>query len=106
MLKNKTLIQRYIPLILLVLLAVSCEKNENVEDVTVQVEFLEPGYFGICFWGTPSGLDHEVIITDNESYQEYFEQKRIYPLVSVKLRILMKILMLPKNRNNLSVIIR
>jgi len=79
MLKNTTLIQHYIPLILLVLLAVSCEKNENVEDVIEQVEFLESSYFGICFSGTPTGLDTEVIITDNELYFEYFNQKRIHP---------------------------
>ena len=27
----------------------------------------------------PAGLDTEVVITDNESYLEYFNQKRVYP---------------------------
>ena len=63
----------------MVFLVVSCENNESIEDLPEQVEFLEQSYFGICFSGTPAGLDTEVIITDNESYLEYFNQKRIHP---------------------------
>lgn len=63
-------------LILLIIVFSSCEKYE---DLTEQIEFIESSYFGTCFSGTPSGIDTEVIIRDNKSYQEYFNQKRISP---------------------------
>jgi hypothetical protein len=64
-------------LVLCTFVFISCEKYE---ELTGKAEFLEPGYFGICFTGIPAGLDNEVIITDNESYLEYFNQKRIHPV--------------------------
>ena len=54
-----------------------CEKYEDLSDL---VEFYESSYFGACFSGMPSGIDTEVNITNNESYLEYFNKKRIHPV--------------------------
>ena len=67
---------KFILLLLFLLLFSRCEK---FEDLAEQVEFLDGMYFGICFVGTPSGLSKEEIIRDYESYQNYFNQKRIHP---------------------------
>ncbi len=63
-------------LTLCTILFVTCEKYE---DLTGKVEFIKPVFFGVCFSGMPAGLDTEIVITDSESYFEYFNQKRIYP---------------------------
>ena len=63
-------------LILFILFILSCEKFEEISE---QVDFLDGLDFGICFVGTPSGLPEEVIIRDYESYQNYWNQKRIHP---------------------------
>jgi hypothetical protein len=73
--KETSPIRLYIFLIFSIL-NFSCEKYENL---TEQVEFYEPNYFGICFSGLFDKNYDEVIITDNDSYQEFGNSIRIHP---------------------------
>ena len=57
-------------------LALGCERYE---DLIEQVDFLGFEDFGICFTGNPSDLDSEVIFTDYETYQDYWNKRRIHP---------------------------
>ena len=59
-------------IILSLIVLFGCEK---LEDITMQVEFLEPDFFGNCFAGRPIASDRklEVIITDNESFLQYWK---------------------------------
>ncbi|MBN2611982.1 MAG: hypothetical protein JXB00_10540 [Bacteroidales bacterium] len=56
-----------------------CEKNDELTDITNQVEFLEPNFFGTCFSGFFDEGYSEVVIKDEASYQEFGDSVRIHP---------------------------
>jgi len=69
---------RFVPLILILIYS-SCEKNNELVDITSDCEFPEI-IVSSCFYGSPPPEYYELVFRDNESYREYGDIVKINPI--------------------------
>lgn len=61
------------------LILVSCNKDSEVIDITDDCEFYD-NILSTCFYGTSGSEYDEIVFRDNDSYQEFGDIVRIYPV--------------------------
>lgn len=66
-------------MLLILFVITGCEKNDEFTEITDKVEFLEPNFFGTCFSGFYDEGYSEVIIKNEEAYQDFGNTVRIHP---------------------------
>jgi len=72
--KTKTII-----LGLLLIFSISCEKDNEPIDITDECEFYD-NILSTCFYGSSTSEYDEIVFRDNDSFQEFGNLVRIYPV--------------------------
>ena len=61
------------------LIMVTCNKDNEIIDITEDCEFSD-NILSTCFYGTSSSEYDEIVFRDNDSFQEFGNSVRIYPV--------------------------
>lgn len=66
-------------LFIITIILTGCSKDGFIDDITAQTDFREI-ITNPCFYGIGGSEFDEIVINDNESYQDFGDSIRIYPI--------------------------